>query len=125
MPKEEIPPEAQQLIIQFQSLQQTLQAVMVQKENSNIEKAEVENALDELSKTKDSTEVFKIAGPILIKVSKKDIEKELTEKKETIEVRLKNLENQEAKLTERLRDIQKKLQNMFSSQGASDDESAS
>jgi prefoldin beta subunit len=106
-------------------LQQTLQAVMVQKENSNIEKAEVENALDELSKTKDSTEVFKIAGPILIKVSKKDIEKELTEKKETIEVRLKNLENQEAKLTERLRDIQKKLQNMFSSQGASDDESAS
>ena len=78
-------PQAQQMLIQLQTFQQQIQTIAFQKETLGIQDIELGKALDDLKKAKDDEEVFKAVGPILIKSNKKDLEKELSEKKESIE----------------------------------------
>ncbi|MBU5574981.1 MAG: prefoldin subunit beta [Candidatus Aenigmatarchaeota archaeon] len=108
--EKKISSDTQQLFIQFQNFQQMLQSVLIQKENFSIQKAEIENALSELEKSKEGEDIFKIAGPILIKVNKDEITKELLEQKESIELKLKSLNSQEEKLNTKIKELQEKLQ---------------
>ncbi len=105
-----LPPEAQQLIMQMQAFQQQYQTLNIQREALSMQKIESEKALDELKKAKDKEEVFKIVGPVLVKSTKSELVKELGEKKETGELRLKSLEKQEERIREKLEEIQKKLE---------------
>jgi prefoldin beta subunit len=109
----EIPKEAQELLIGLQTAQQQFQNIAVQKESFNLQKLEIEKALEELEKSKEQ-EVFKAVGPILIKTDKPAMTTELTEKLETISLRAKTLAKQETKLHEKLQTDQKKLQEMLS-----------
>lgn len=81
--------------------QQHLQGVLLQKEALHLQIHELEKTLDELGKAKD-TEVFKIVGPILIKTTKSDIEKELNDRKEEINLKMKTLETTEKKIIEKV-----------------------
>jgi len=99
----------QQMLIQAQMFQQQLQSIMAQKENMNMQLMEVKKALEELETVKTSSDVYKITGPILIKSDKKDVEKELKEKQESIDLRLKTLTTNEEKLKTRFEEITKKL----------------
>ena len=112
-----LPPEAQQLLMQLQVFKQQLQAIAMQKEGMHIQKLENSKALEELEKTKDSEEVFKVVGPVLIKSTKKDMEEELTDRNKTIDSRLKTFEKQEKSTTEKAMEIQNKLQEMLSGAG--------
>jgi prefoldin beta subunit len=105
----ELPPQAQQILMQLQTFQQQLNNVSLQKEGLNVQNLELERALEELKKAKDGEEVYKAVGPILIKSTKKELEKELREKKETADVKLKSLDKQEAKLKEKLKESQDKF----------------
>ena len=105
-----ITPEAQQILIDLQACQQQIQTVLIQKESLNIQSMEIDKALDELKKVK-KEEVFKAVGPILIKSEKEKLSKELEERKETIELRLKSLQKQENRLKERMDEGQGKLEN--------------
>lgn len=105
-----LPPEAQQSIIQMQAFQQQYQTLNMQREALSMQKIESEKALEELKKTKDKEDVFKIVGSILVKSTKAELTKELGEKKETTELRLKSLEKQEERIREKLEEIQKKLE---------------
>lgn len=78
-----------------------------------MQKIESEKALEELKKAKDKEEVFKIVGPVLVKSTKSELIKELGEKKETAELRLKSLEKQEEMLRKKLEENQKKLEGLF------------
>ena len=109
----QLPPEAQQMLMQLQVFRQQMQSLAMQKEGMHIQKLENEKAIEELGKTKESEEVFKAVGPILIKSSKTEMEKELKERNETIERRLKAFESQEKSINEKAADIQKKLQEML------------
>ncbi|WP_290899175.1 prefoldin subunit beta [Ferroglobus sp.] len=111
----EIPPAVQNLVAQLQQLQQQLQAVITQKAQLEAMIREIDDALKEMEKSQ-SEEVYKAVGSILVKVRKEDAEKELKERKETYEVRIKTLERQEEKLRERVAETQKKLQSMLSPQ---------
>lgn len=108
--------EAQQILIELQTYQQQTQTVLIQKESLNIQNMEIDKALEELGKTT-TTDVYKIVGPILIKSNKKDLEKELNEKKETVELRLKSLKRQEDRLREKLKESQEKFEKIFREQG--------
>lgn len=108
-----IPPEAQESFMQMQMFQQQMQNVVMQRETLHVQKMEGEKALDELGKLKDSDEVFKAVGPILIKAKKSDLEKELKDKMETIDVRMSTLEKQEVKIREKAEEIQKKLEELL------------
>ena len=110
-----ITPEAQQILLELQTFQQQMQTVLIQKETLNIQNMEIDKALEELKKVKNE-DVFKAVGPILIKSEKKELEKELNEKKETIDLRLKSLQKQENRMKERLEESQKKLEAILKGQ---------
>ena len=104
-----ITPEAQQILIDLQTFQQQMQTVLIQKESLNLQSIEIEKALEELKKAT-TEDVYKAVGPILIKSTKKDLEEELGERKETLELRLKSLQKQEDRLKERLKESQEKFE---------------
>jgi len=108
-------PESQQILIDLQTFQQQMQTVMIQKETLNIQNIEIEKALEELKKTT-TEDVYKAVGPILIKSTKKELEKELSEKKETLELRLKSLQKQEERLKEKLKETQEKFEEFLKAQ---------
>ena len=75
---------------------------------------ELDKALEELKKAT-TEDVYKAVGPILIKSTKKDLEKELSEKKETLELRLKSLQKQEDRIKEKLKGVQEKFEDFLKS----------
>ncbi len=109
----ELPPQVQNMIAQLQQLQQQLQMVVTQKVQLENSLKETENAIQEVEKVSDDTPIFKTVGTILVKTSKEDILKELKEKKDTFEIRIRTLERQEEKLKERLQDLQKKIKSLL------------
>ncbi|MET1123940.1 MAG: prefoldin subunit beta [Archaeoglobaceae archaeon] len=111
----ELPPAVQNLVAQLQQLQQQLQAVVTQRVNVESMLRETEQAIEELEKS-DAEYVYKAVGSVLVKASKEEVLKELKEKKETYEIRIKTLQRQEEKLRERFAETQKKLQSHLSPQ---------
>lgn len=106
----DISPEIQEQLKQFQIMQQQMQIVVSQKMQLDAMGKETSRALEELKKQEESAEVYKAVGRILIKSKKTDLEKELSESKETNDVRIKSLEKQEGKLKERLTQMQSALE---------------
>jgi prefoldin beta subunit len=92
-----------------------MQTVLIQKESLNMQNMEIEKALEELKKT-EHEDVYKAVGPILIKSTKKDLDKELTERKETIDLRLKSLQKQENRLKDKLKESQEKFEEILRGQ---------
>ncbi len=101
-----------ELIEQFQTLQQQLQTILIQKENIKLQHLETEKALDELMKA-DLKEAYKIAGPIMVKKDAGEIKKELGEKIEDLELRLKTVEKTEERITSRLKEMEPKLRRLM------------
>ncbi len=113
----ELTPEAQKILIEIQAFQQQMQTILIQKETLNLQNAEIDKALEELKKVKNE-DVYKAVGPILVKGEKGELEKELNEKKETIELRLKSLKRQEERIKEKLKESQEKLEEIIKKQKA-------
>ncbi len=105
-----LPPQVQERLLRFQQLQQTLQTVLAQKQQVDMEKTEVEQTLAELKKTADDAVVYKSSGSLLIKAEKAKITEELNEKKEMLETRSTVLTRQEARLRSQVKEAQAKLQ---------------
>ena len=108
-----LPAEAQQILIEMQMFQQQMQAVSMQKETLSMQNVEIDKALEELTKSKETNDVYKAVGPILIKSTVKSLDSELKEKKETIDLRLKSLEKQETRVREKLKEVQEKLEHII------------
>jgi prefoldin beta subunit len=109
----ELPPWLKEQISRLQQLQQNLQAIMMQKQQIELEIVETERALEELSKTTTSDSIYKAAGPLLIKSEKDTIEKDLTEKKELANTRVMVLGKQELRVKENLKEVENKINQML------------
>lgn len=109
----ELPPWLKEQISRLQQLQQNLQAIMMQKQQIELEIVETERALEELSKTTTSDSIYKAAGPLLIKSEKDTMEKELTEKKELANTRVMVLGKQEVRVKENLKEVENKINQML------------
>lgn len=109
----DIPQQIQDKLAQFQTLQQQLQLMALQKQQFIINGNDIENALTELGKISGSEKVYKAAGMLLIESSKTESEKSLKEDKEVNETRIKVVERQEKKLSERFEELGKELQSML------------
>jgi len=108
----EISKENQEEIIKFQQIQQQLQILMMQKQQLQLQNAEVDGAIKEIENTKEK-EVFEIVGNVMIKKPKKEIMDSLKEKKELIDLRTSTIDKQLDKLNEKAIEIQKKLSSHF------------
>ena len=80
---QQMPPWLQEQLAKMQQSQQNLQSIMTQKQQLEIENMETEKALDEIKKAGENDDVYKHAGSILIKSTKKDLIDDLEERKES------------------------------------------
>ncbi len=99
-------PEAQESISRLQLMEQNLQAVGMQKQQFSTQLFEVDSALKELDKT-DSA--FKIVGNIMIKSDKDTLQKELSQRKEILELRITSLEKQETQIKDEAKKLQEEV----------------
>lgn len=100
--------EDEQVLNQAQIYQQQIQTILTQKGTLSLELNEIKKALEEVGKTKEKS-VFRVSGPILIKMDTKDAKKDLEEKENLINLRVKTIEKQEAKLKEKIEELREKL----------------
>ena len=107
---EELPPQLRHQLAQFQQAQQQAQALGAQKQQLELALRETERALEELEKLEEGATVYKSVGSILIKANRDEVKKDLTERKETLGLRIKTIERQEGRVIERLREMRDKLQ---------------
>ncbi len=101
-------------------MQQTLQAVVAQKQQLEIEMTETDRALSELEKVTGETPVYKSVGSILVKADKEALLTELKEKKELLNTRVTVLGRQEERTRERIKEVQQKLQERLRAPKASE-----
>ena len=100
--------EAEKNILRLQNFERQLQAVVMQKQQLQIQLNEIKLSLEALEKVT-SGEVYKSIGSILIKTTKEDAKEDLENKKGLIEARVKSLAQQEEKLKSEFQRLQKKL----------------
>lgn len=95
-------PQLQNQIAQYQQVQQQLQAVSQQKVQYDAQKREMERTLEELVSA--TGDVYKTAGSLMIKVADKDkLKGEIEESVETMGIRITSLERQEKSLQEKFK----------------------
>lgn len=105
----ELPPQIQNQLAQLQQIQQQAQALMQQRNQVEMVLRETERALEELKKTDENAVVYKAAGELLVRAKKDDVLKDLEEKKDSLDVRLKSLSRQEERIQSRFTQLQDQL----------------
>ena len=100
--------DAQEKLGQLQLIEQNLQHFLMQKQNFQSQLLQVENAIEEVTKSGQKT-AFKIIGPIMVENDVTEINNSLKSKQEVLELRIKNIEKQEEKLKEKAKGIQEEV----------------
>ncbi len=95
MASADVPPELQHKLMRLQQLRDQLQNVTLRRQQVELELREVEGALDELAKLPPETTVYKSTGILFYKSDHDKLVSELTDRKETLELRVKTLQHQE------------------------------
>jgi len=111
--KQQIPPWMQEQIMKMQQAQQSLQSILLQKQQLEMEQIDSEKAIEELKKASDDETVYKHTGSILIKSTKKDLIAELEERKELANTRTTVLAKQEARVKESIKEQETKINEMI------------
>lgn len=106
----ELSPKMQNELMEAQQLQQQLQEIATQKYRFETQKRELELTLEELKNINTDTPVYKNVGNLSFRVKDVDaLRKELEEKKESTEIRIKALERQESRIKDRYTALQERL----------------
>ena len=98
--------DTKEKITQLQNLEQNINNLIAQKQQFQAQNIEVENALSQLDST---DKVFSILGNIMVSSTKVNVKKDLKDKQEIINIRLKTMEKQEDKLRAQAKEIQKEV----------------
>ena len=105
-----LPPNVQERLLRLQQLQQTLQSILAQKQQVEMEKTEVDQTIAELVKTADDVVVYKAIGSLLVKADKAKINEELAERKSHLDTRSTVMARQEERIRSQVKEAQTKLQ---------------
>jgi len=98
--------EAEQKINQLQMFEQSMQSILVQKQQFQNQLMEAESALGEIDGSK---EVYKMIGNIMVLATKEDLKKDLQGKKEMLDLRIKSIEKQETQMKEKATKLQEEV----------------
>lgn len=105
-----LPPNVQERLLRLQQLQQTLQSILGQKQQVDMEKSEVDQTLAELAKTADDAVIYSAAGSLLVKAEKAKVIESLTERKSLLDTRSTVIARQEERIRSQVKESQTKLQ---------------
>jgi prefoldin beta subunit len=108
----ELTEQQKDMIVQFQTYQQQLQSILIQKENFKLQNMEIDKALEEL-KSSNQEKAYKITGNIMVSKPVSELKKELEENKEAIDIRIQSLEKTEEKVNNKLKELQEKLREII------------
>lgn len=95
--------------IEFEQLRNQLQNLAAQKQQSNMQILSLRQAIDAIKETKEK-KVLKNVGPILIAAPAADVEKELSERIEGLELRIKTWAAQEQTVTTKLNKLKSSIE---------------
>jgi prefoldin beta subunit len=113
---EELTPQLQNQIAQLSQVQQQAQALATQKMQVEMVLREADMALEELENLEEEPVIYKTVGEILIRSKKNEVKTDLSEKKETYELRLKTIERQEERIQRRAQQLQQQVRQALSAQ---------
>ena len=99
--------ETHEKIQELQLLQQRLSLFAAQKQQFQLQLIEADSALAELETAKPP--VYRMVGELLVEKPIAELKKDLKEKKEEFELRMKTIEKQESKSRERAQELQKEV----------------
>lgn len=117
MSEAQLPPEVQNRLLQLQESQERLRALIIRRQQYELELREVQRALEELEKLSPETPVYKSVGVLLFLADRDKTISELQDKKETLELHLKTLERQENLARKQVEELRQKISQMLSSTG--------
>ncbi|HSU72530.1 MAG TPA: prefoldin subunit beta [Candidatus Binatia bacterium] len=95
--------DAQEQLQRLQMLDQTVQQLVAQKQQFQSQLYELESALKEIMT---APQAYKIIGSVMVASNKEDLKKDLDQKKELVELRIKTFEKQETQMREKLKSLQ-------------------
>jgi len=105
-----MPEDMQQQLVEFERNRVQLLSVSAQKQQFQLQSNTMAQSIEELEKTKEK-KVFKAVGNILVQSDTEKVRKELVEKKESLDLRIKSLQKQEDSLVNRLNKLKSDIEN--------------
>jgi len=102
---ENISPKVQNQLAMLQQLQQQLQTVAAQKTQYEMAIRESRRAIEELKDLPEDVEVFSNVGTVMVQQKKEKVLTGLSEKVESLELRVKSLEKQEKAMQARFEQL--------------------
>jgi prefoldin beta subunit len=104
--------ETNKKIEELQALESRLQAFLGQKQMTQLELNEIENAIAELENS--GEEVYKVFSGVMLKSDKNKLSEELEEKKKVLEARIESFEKQEKILEKNASELREEVRKSVS-----------
>jgi len=113
-----ISPKVQNQLAMLQQVQQQIQTVVSQKAQYEMAVREAKRAAEEVSDSAEDTPMFMSIGTVMVQKKKDYVSQKLTEKVETLELRIKSLEKQETMLQGKFEQLQNQIKAAIEGKGA-------
>lgn len=111
-------PKVQNQLSMLQQLQQQLQTILQQKAQYELAVREAKRAQEEIKDSADDAVMYMSVGTVMMQKKKEVIDAKLTEKVETLELRIKSLEKQEKMLQGKFEQLQAQIKAAIEGKGA-------
>jgi prefoldin beta subunit len=113
---QKIPPALEQELQKFDTMRRNHETLTAMSQALQSELGEVKSTLEELKKQADDVVTYKAVGQVMFRVEKPALVDELDDKQKTLEMRLASTKKQLDTLTEKLQELQNKIQLELSKQ---------
>ena len=110
-------PKVQNQLGMLQQIQQQLQTILSQKAQYEIAVREAKRAKEEISDAADDSVMYMSVGTIMMQKKKEVVDTKLSEKIETLELRIKSLEKQEKMMQGKFEQLQAQIKAAIEGKG--------
>jgi len=111
-------PKVQNQLGMLQQIQQQLQTILQQKAQYEMAVREAKRAQEEIKDSADDAVMYMSVGTVMMQKKKEAVNASLTEKVETLELRIKSLEKQEKMLQGKFEQLQAQVKAAIEGKGA-------
>ena len=113
-----ISPKVQNQLGMLQQIQQQLQNILTQKAQYEMAVREAKRAQEEIADSADDAVMYLSVGTVMMQKKKDVVNAKLTEKVETLELRIKSLEKQEKMMQGKFEQLQAQIKAAIEGKGA-------
>ena len=111
-------PRVQNQLAMLQQIQQQLQTILQQKAQYEMAVREAKRAQEEISDSADDAVMYMSVGTVMMQKKKEVVNAKLSEKVETLELRIKSLEKQEKTMQGKFEQLQAQIKAAIEGKGA-------